>query len=103
MKQGICKLCLRYNNLEESHLIPAGILRTLRAPELSNPNPITVTNELAIQSSKQVVDYLLCRTCENLFSKNGEDWVTANTARIDQSFALGAAIKESTPIEESQR
>jgi len=39
-----------------------------------------------MQSSTQCQDYVLCRECDNSFSKNGENWVLPLLAKSDGSF-----------------
>lgn len=97
MPQGICKLCRAEKDLQDSHLIPAGVIRQLREPSLGNPNPIVVTDKIAVQSARPIKDYVLCHDCEDLFSKKGEAWVIGNMARDDR-FLIYDALKKSKPI-----
>ena len=70
-----CKLCLRVADLQNSHLMPASLFKKARIPSASNPNPLLVTDTGAVQTSHQIRNFLLCRDCEQLFSKNGENYV----------------------------
>ena len=65
-----CKLCLqRVASLEDSHFLSAGIYRILRDDNEKNPNPWLLTKETAVQTSRQMTARLLCRDCEQRFSK----------------------------------
>jgi hypothetical protein len=97
MPPGVCKLCRQEKDLQDSHLIPAAIIRRLREPSLDNPNPIIVTGKVAVQSPRPIKDYVLCNVCEGLFSKKGEMWVIGNMAR-DDKFLLLDALEKSKPI-----
>jgi len=71
-----------------SHLIPASMYKTLRAPGKSNPNPTVFGDGYSYTTSKQVSDYLLCEECEQRFRSLGEDWVMANCFRDDKTFRI---------------
>lgn len=76
-KIGKCALCLNEGKeLYDSHYLPAGVYRVLRDESAAdgNPNPILLGEESAIQTSKQITDYLLCRDCEERLNKNGENY-----------------------------
>jgi hypothetical protein len=81
----------------DSHLIPAAAFKILRAQGSKNPHPIMFGEATAFSSSLQMRDYLLCRDCEELFHKNGEDWVMANCYRSIKTFALRDALQKATP------
>lgn len=72
---GKCKLCLRTADLQNSHLVPASLYKKSRIPGASNPNPTLVTEKGTKQTSRQIRNFVLCRDCEQLFSKNGENYV----------------------------
>jgi hypothetical protein len=82
--------------------MPAGILKALRQPDIPNPDPVMVTPRIVVQTSRPVKSHLLCRDCENLFSKKGEQWVIANMARPD-SFPLYETINKATPVDEDDQ
>ena len=94
---GICRLCRETRLLHDSHLIPAGAFKILRAASLPNPNPVIIGEDTAYTSSKQVSDYLLCKVCEGRFRVNGETWVLANCYRPDGTFLLRQALLSSQP------
>ena len=72
---GTCKLCRTIAELQDSHLAPSAMYKYLREPWKQNPNPIVIDRNKTSSSSKQVKDYVLCRECEDLFNKNGENWI----------------------------
>lgn len=47
----------------------------LRNPKGRIKHPVIVTAKVAMSTSKQVRDYLLCRQCEKKFDQNGENYV----------------------------
>lgn len=69
----------------------------LRGDGLPNPNPIVATNRIALQTSRAVTDYVLCRECENRFSKNGETWTIGQIAR-EGSFPLWDQLRQTKPV-----
>ena len=95
-KQGQCKLCLQLRDLQNSHLMPAALYKKSRNQASSNPNPMQVTARRSVQTSRQLRNYVLCRDCEQLFSKQGENYVM--TQVFDGSkFPLLDTLRASTP------
>ena len=95
MRSGKCALCLQAANLQKSHLIPQGIHKTLQQPNNAIRNPILVTASTTVQTSDQVRDYLLCKSCELLFQQRGEDWVMKNGPHRNGRFQLRDALLRS--------
>jgi hypothetical protein len=92
------KLCLqRVASLEDSHFLSAGIYGILRDDNEKNPNPWLLTKKTAVQTSRQMTARLLCRDCEQRFSKFGENWVLAHCLHKDRSFPLAAILASRTP------
>ena len=75
MTRGTCKLCRQYKELCDSHLIPAAMYKYLLDRTQKNPHPIVVGRNITTTTSQQVTDYVLCADCEDLFNKNGENWM----------------------------
>jgi hypothetical protein len=75
MPQGACKLCLKVKPLLRSHLLPAAMYKYILDPKKKNDNPVVVGRKITATTSKQVVEYLLCASCEDLFNRNGERWM----------------------------
>lgn len=94
---GTCRLCLNEKDLVDGHLISAGILRQLRAPALTNPNPLTVTNRIAVQTSEPISDYVMCRECDNLLGARGENWTIPNLATMTE-FPIRNLLQNATPL-----
>ena len=93
-----CKLCLQnVASLEDSHFLSAGIYRALRDEREKNPNPWLLTKTTAVQTSRQMTAPLLCRACEQRFSKYGENWVLGHCLRKDRSFPLASILASKTP------
>jgi hypothetical protein len=86
MPFGQCKLCLKDNQLVESHLLPRGLYDLMRAPSLANPNPALITSQVVMQTSRQTKAPLLCSDCEQLLNREGEQWVLPLLATIDGDF-----------------
>jgi hypothetical protein len=69
--------------LEDSHFLSAGIYRILRDDTEKNPNPWLLTKNATVQTSRQLKAHLLCRSCEERFTKNGENWVLRHCRQKD--------------------
>jgi hypothetical protein len=96
---GICKLCLKDGmDLQRSHLLSAAIYRILRDDgRAANPNPVLITPEGQVQSSKQQRAFLLCRSCEAILSREGEDWIFRHGMKNDGGFPLADVLRRSRP------
>jgi hypothetical protein len=93
-----CKLRLQsVPKLEDSHFLSAGIYRRLRDATAKNPNPVLLTPNGAVPTSKQIKAHLLCSDCEQRFSKNGENWVLARCLQADGRFPLAAVLASKEP------
>jgi hypothetical protein len=78
-----CPLCLTTKNVVSSHLIPRAMYDYCRPP---GGNPIAISSELVIESSRQVQDYLLCLDCEECLNQGGETWLMPLLAQRDGPF-----------------
>jgi hypothetical protein len=97
-KIGLCALCRQEGQeLQASHFLPAGVYRVLRDESQDNPDPIKFNDHGVFQDSKQVKDYLLCHSCEQRLSKNGENWFLAHCCRKEQ-FRLASLMDEVDPV-----
>jgi len=98
---GLCRLCLNPSaNLRQSHYLPKGLYRLLRDEKSPNPNPVLLTERLAVSTSKQLTPYLLCGLCEKRLSDNGENWVLQHCPRRG-SFTLATILDAVSPSEVS--
>jgi len=78
MKLGICKLCLQERDLQDSHWIPASFYRRIKKTE--NTDPLVLTPNLVIATSKQIRDYVFCAECEHRLNVGGEQYVFSISA-----------------------
>ncbi len=97
MKKGTCKLCLRETDLCKSHLIPRAAYLLCRSKNAKNPNPLLITYEYGMQTSRQMQAPLLCFDCEQLLRSRGEDWVIPRLAHVGGPFLLEQTLRASTP------
>jgi hypothetical protein len=99
MKRGKCKLCSAVADLHDSHYLPKGGYKRMRASGLRNPNPVVLSGFRARQSSLQVRDYKFCSACEKRFNGGGEAWILK---RIPQNYGdpfwLHSLLNSKTPI-----
>lgn len=98
MNHGICKLCLLDKPLCDSHLIPRSVYALCRATKAPNPNPFLVTNQFAMQTSRQMQVPLLCFACEQLLRERGEDWVVPELARYPGPFPFFEKLRATPPL-----
>ncbi len=54
--------------------MPASLYKKSRIPSARNPNPTLITEKGTKQTSRQIRNFVFCRDCEQLFSKNGENY-----------------------------
>lgn len=85
---GICMLCQHSAELQDSHLLPAALYK--RALDLSskNPHPLLYSARGQHQTSRQASRHLLCRDCEQLFHRRGENWTLRHAATGPTTFKL---------------
>lgn len=98
MKQGVCKLCQKKRPLCQSHLMPKGAYALCRAKHAKNPNPLLISYNFTMQTSRQLKTPLLCFDCEQLLREKGEDWVIPQLARVGGPFLLDASLRASPPL-----
>lgn len=75
MRVDLCRLCLKKRALQRSHYLPRAVYRSLGNPRTPVKDPVWMNARIALLTSKQTRDYLLCAECEDLFNKNGERYV----------------------------
>jgi len=98
-----CRLCLEKRVLQNSHLIPAAVSQALRGSGYLSPGPVATTKKVVIAGVRDIKAPLLCRECEQRFSRNGENWVLKRMCR-DGHFPLFDRLKLAIPTcqEENQ-
>lgn len=94
MTLGISKLCLMERQLVDSHLMSRGLYDLCKT---SDDDPIFVSSNVIMQSSRQLQHPLLCEACDGWLSREGESWVLPLLATIDGRFALFDLLKAVTP------
>lgn len=94
MPIGECKLCLQKKELQQSHLCPRALYELCDSPD---SNPVLVTSEVVMQTSRQLQHYLLCRDCEQLLNRQGENWVIPKVATIEGTFPFFDILSTSKP------
>jgi hypothetical protein len=81
----ICKLCMERKPLVSSHLIPGAVYDLCSNDRGEH---IFINSKVAMYSSREVQDYLLCYECDNSLNKNGETWMLPKLAKTDGTFPL---------------
>ena len=98
---GTCALCLSEGSeLQDSHLLPKAVYKRLRDPnDPMRPHPRVVTATTTYTSSEQVRQHLLCKACEQRFSKLGESWVLGNGLQANaKTFPLHGFLLGLKPL-----
>ncbi len=101
MRDRICKLCLRPGNLQKSHLLPRALYRTSAGPGAGYRGVVLTTEKVALQTSRQVRDFVLCPECEQRMNKNGESYVM-RLVDDGKGFPLLDRLKLAMPLLETQ-
>jgi len=97
MKSGTCKLCATVRDLQDSHLIPAAVYKTLNEPAATNPNPVLIKSGTSFQTSKQSKMRLLCSACEQSLNAHGERQIIPLLAKRDLSSPLYELVAAGKP------
>lgn len=97
MRVGVCKLCKKAGQLDDSHLISKAIYKRLRSSKASNPNPVLISAGSAHQTSNQTKAHLLCRSCEQLLSSRGEKSIINLLSGEDRSSPIHDLLVEQNP------
>ena len=91
MELEICKLCLKDKPLISSHLMARGIHDFCRTPD---DDPIFISSKVIMQSGRQLQHPLLCRECDGLLSREGENWVLPLLATAEGTFPFHDLLLE---------
>jgi len=89
-----CPLCLEDKNAVSSHLIPQAMYDYCRS---TDSEPVIMTSRVVMQTSRQVQHPLLCRDCEDVLNKGGENWLLPLLATMDKKFPLLDIIERFQP------
>jgi hypothetical protein len=99
MPVGKCPMCLRDNRqLACSHLMPAALYETCRS---EHSEPIKVSSEIVMATSRQTQDYLLCAGrdgCEQALDQGGEKWTLPMLMDKDRRSPLYEILRTATPL-----
>jgi len=100
----LCGLCREPKELKDSHLLPAAVYKLSRTPTAGrDPNPVVVTQNKALTSSKHVSSLFLCEDCEQRFSDNGECHILAQCARPNGQFNLRKLLQAAIPVVDTEK
>jgi hypothetical protein len=94
LKPGKCKLCLEEEPLCESHLVPGAIYKYCWEGDLP---PLRFTADEIGHSDEELTAHLLCRKCENLLNRDGENWLAPKLATVKGSFPLYDLLVKEKP------
>jgi hypothetical protein len=86
-----CALCCENKDLQDSHFMPRGLYRIARDSSSlagSSEDPVIITTDGSYRTSKQIKSYLLCKDCEQRFSRLGEDLIISECLHENGSFKL---------------
>ena len=103
MQDGKCALCQQQAPICDSHLIAAGFIKTFRADDPDDPNPVVVMAGSTGQTSKQVKAHLLCAECEDRFRTRGEEYTISVCCRGLDDFPLSDSLQSVEPLEDHGR
>jgi hypothetical protein len=101
MPTGVCKLCLRTENLQDSHLIPAATYKKARETGKRSQHPLTLTAKASFQNSRQISDFVLCKDCEHRFNVGGEAYVM-RLVTFKKRFPLLEKLRASKPAHHAE-
>ncbi|WP_211314285.1 hypothetical protein, partial [Celeribacter halophilus] len=97
-----CALCLQERELKNSHIMPQSMYRAAgRAGEPFESDLIHVDHMrgTAVRTSKQLKQKLLCESCEDKFSRIGEDYFARICFQGAGTFELRGELHGLTPDE----
>lgn len=95
---GVCALCRREGDLQDSHFLPKALYRYVRARTGAIRSPIIIGSDSARNTDRQFTKHLLCQECEQRFSRNGEAWTMKQVYRGSGSFRLLTVLDRYTPV-----
>lgn len=96
-----CGLCLNDQDLKESHLMPKALYKAIKQFYSDEGKDLVIVNQdekSAYFSDKQTVKKFLCKQCELLFNKNGENTVLKEYWIKPNSFKLLTILNNAKPV-----
>jgi hypothetical protein len=97
---GGCKLCGRRRVLKRSHFLPAALYGMIRRQGGAEGNPMVVTRDITLQTSRQFWAHLLCSECEDRFNRNGEGYALTQVHNAER-FPLLDRLSVAIPFQAS--
>jgi len=97
---GDCRLCGAANvQLLDGHIIPKWAYRRARGAALPGlaPDPILIKGGIALQTSSQITEYLMCRTCEQRLGRD-EDYVKRLAYQDDGRLGVMGLVDPATVV-----
>jgi len=95
MRSGICRMCLKQKELAHSHFMPRALYDYCRS---ADSEPIKFNSEVALVTSYQTKDYILCSECETVLNDGGEKWTVGKLLTADrQHFPLYEIVSKEKP------
>lgn len=83
---GRCRLCLaKGRQLRDSHIVPAWAYRRIMTGVERPANPVQIQDDVAILTSKQAKEHLLCHDCEQRLC-GWEDYASKMLVQEDGAF-----------------
>ncbi|HEV2421612.1 MAG TPA: hypothetical protein VGS59_07890 [Candidatus Acidoferrales bacterium] len=89
-----CPLCREIKEVVSSHLMPAALYDYCRP---TGGNPVAFNSKLVIETSRQTQHSLLCRECEDILNKRGEQWILPLFAHLNGSFPFHELLTKTKP------
>ena len=102
---GDCRLCgARQVPLRDSHILPSWAYRRARdtTNSIGAPDPIRVSNGVAVQTSEQMKEYLLCEACEQRLCKD-ENCVSKLAYQDDGTPGILRVLKPGSVVQAGKR
>lgn len=65
--------------------------------QLPGIQPVLITPEVVMPTTRQTKDYVLCFDCEQLMNRQGECWMLPRLPTIDGAFPFHAALADLSP------
>jgi len=100
--EDVCRLCLEFRELQDSHLSPKALYKyVLRSSTSDGSAPVIIdfVDNTVVQRNFQPKEYLLCRECEQLFNSHGENFVNRNCYRKEGRFPLRDKLEGIQPFD----
>jgi hypothetical protein len=88
-------MCREEKKLCESHLMPRALYPLCGTDEY---DPVRLTKELMLPTSRQTMVHLLCFDCEQNLNRNGESWLLPLLPTLGGPFPLLDRLMKQSPV-----